>query len=187
MKQAMTPTLGDARASAQRRADDIDRELTDLAEQRAAASADVLLNRDGAAAKLSAVAERIGALTAERTNLGLAVEEIGRREADQKRRGEAAEHRRLSDEQAKLLGDRSALYDEAAAVIEKLAAVASRCILLDADLVRLAAALGETPEPVHRQSKPRIHSYLEWRLAEIGFTPEFSWPHPSRRVRPNDY
>jgi len=183
-----TATLTDAKAAATRRADEIDRQLADLEAERAEAAADVLLGKDGAAGRLSKLAEKKGALGQERQDLGLAVEEIGRREAAAAARSRAIEDEVNEAKRDEEVQARNKLYDEFAALIEKAAVVAGRCLLADENIAKLAHALRIPPEPMHRQSsKQRLHTFIEWKFVEAGFHPEFTWPPPARRVRPRDW
>ncbi len=188
MPTKVATNLSEARAAALRRADEIERQLSDLEAERAQAAADVVLREDGAAGRLSKIAEKIGALVQERSDLGLGIEEIERREAAAAARAQAIEREGLEAKRNQEVEARNKLYDEFTALIEKAATVAARCLVADENIARLAHALRIAPEPMTRQSsKQRLHTFIEWKFVEVGFHPEFSWPPPARRVRPRDW
>ena len=116
--------LTEAKTAAVQRADEIERQLAVLEAERAEAAADVVLGKDDAASRLAKVAERIGRLVQERGDLGLAVEEIARREAQAAARAKEAERQRFAAERDQEVEARNKLYDEFAVLIEKAAAIA---------------------------------------------------------------
>ncbi len=168
----------------------INGELAELESQRGEASLDLMLSKPGADARLNSIGEKIATLTRERDDLGLAVEEAERREAQAAERAKAAEREVLLAERDKRLAARDDLYDQVAVAIEQAAAIAAKCLEADEQVARILHALREPPEPASRQSIPRIESYLELRFAMAGFMPprgRFNYPHPARRVRPRDW
>ncbi len=181
------PTLSEAKQTATHRADAIDKELAGLEAERAEASVEAVLGKDGAAARLAKIAERIGALVRERSDLDLAREEIEKREAQAKARAEAAERQRLLAEKDQAVDRRNDLYDQVASLVDQAAALGAKCLEADEALARVLWALKEEPEHPTRQSKIRLRTYVDWRFAEAGLRPDFEFPHPARRVHPKNW
>jgi len=183
-----SPTLAETRAALQAKLTEVEKaigatedELADQSLDQELAVGDAKAN---AAAKVRATLAKLQALRDDRDATAGAITKAEQRQAAATKQAAEEAKQKLIKEDEKLVAGRAAVFDSIATTIATFAALTVKAVTFDRkiDLVRqqIDPSLKENPR---RQSVARILDSLNTVMCEAGFDRDWSWPHPSRRVR----